>query len=114
MKLLQYMQLIQKLRDDQKCMNKVYEDMSGSYEQKSCQGRDLLVEKTSKSSSALYYPRNTGLHPYHFTLFLLVGNIVTNSRVHHLRGRLLALLFYEVDVLHVNWTSYRSTAIRRD
>ncbi|GKD39058.1 hypothetical protein Tco_1259265, partial [Tanacetum coccineum] len=52
-KLFQGMQLIQKLRDDEKRMKKVYEDMSGSYEQKSCQGRDLLVEKTSKSSSAI-------------------------------------------------------------
>ncbi|GKA25829.1 hypothetical protein Tco_0711938, partial [Tanacetum coccineum] len=30
MKLFQDMQLIQKLRDDQKCMKKVVEDMSGS------------------------------------------------------------------------------------
>ncbi|GJX74947.1 hypothetical protein Tco_0313542 [Tanacetum coccineum] len=40
MKLLQDMQLIQKLHDDQKRMKKVFEDMSGSYEQKSNQDRD--------------------------------------------------------------------------
>ncbi|GKA62121.1 hypothetical protein Tco_0761640 [Tanacetum coccineum] len=40
MKLFQDMQLIQKLRNDQKCMKKVVEDMSGSYEHKSDQGRD--------------------------------------------------------------------------
>ncbi|GJT85536.1 hypothetical protein Tco_1067253 [Tanacetum coccineum] len=39
-KLLQDMQLIQRLRDDQKCMKKVFKDMSGSYEQKSNQDRD--------------------------------------------------------------------------
>ncbi|GJZ49419.1 hypothetical protein Tco_0603609 [Tanacetum coccineum] len=41
MKLFQDMQLIQKLRDDQKRMKKVFEVMSGSYERKSNQERDL-------------------------------------------------------------------------
>ncbi|GJY76068.1 hypothetical protein Tco_0481184 [Tanacetum coccineum] len=40
MKLSQDMHLIQKLRDDQKCMKKAFEDVLGSYEQKSNQGRD--------------------------------------------------------------------------
>ncbi|GJT78349.1 hypothetical protein Tco_1045074 [Tanacetum coccineum] len=41
MKLFQDMQLIQKLRDDQKRVKKVFEDMSGSYVQKSNKDRDL-------------------------------------------------------------------------
>ncbi|GKD07523.1 hypothetical protein Tco_1187208 [Tanacetum coccineum] len=41
MKLFQDMQLNQKLRDDQKIMKKSFEDVSGSYVQKSNQDRDL-------------------------------------------------------------------------
>ncbi|GKA56337.1 hypothetical protein Tco_0755409 [Tanacetum coccineum] len=41
------MQLIQKLRDDQKCMKKDFKDVSGSYVQKS--NKDL------ESSSIVYY-----------------------------------------------------------
>ncbi|GJY83910.1 hypothetical protein Tco_0497286, partial [Tanacetum coccineum] len=52
----QEMQLIQKLRDDKKCMKKDFKDVSGSYVQKS--NKDL------ESSSTVYY-----------------RNIVTNSHV---------------------------------
>ncbi|GJU28419.1 hypothetical protein Tco_1167040 [Tanacetum coccineum] len=50
------MQLIQKLRDDQKCMKKVVEDMSRSYEWKSNQDREhcqnpLTTLKTSTTKS---------------------------------------------------------------
>ncbi|GKB94066.1 hypothetical protein Tco_0980203 [Tanacetum coccineum] len=46
MKLFLDMQLIQKLRNDQKCMKKVIEDMSGSYEHKSNQGQDHRLAST--------------------------------------------------------------------
>ncbi|GJS50917.1 hypothetical protein Tco_0624279 [Tanacetum coccineum] len=45
MKLFQGMQLIQKLRDDQKRMKKAFEDVSGSYEQKSNQDRDHRLDE---------------------------------------------------------------------
>ncbi|GJZ20804.1 hypothetical protein Tco_0557394 [Tanacetum coccineum] len=62
------MQLIQKLRDDQK-------------------SEEIELEYSRRSRSRKTISRNTGLHcyrvdnPYQFALFLLVGNIVTNSRV---------------------------------
>nr|GFA42029.1 hypothetical protein [Tanacetum cinerariifolium] len=100
MKFLQDMQLIHKLRDDQKRMKKVVEDMSRSYVQKSNQDRvwyrkllchpqqyvrlqakEIKMEDSSRSRSLKTISRNAGLHSYNFTLFLLLGNIVTNSRV---------------------------------
>ncbi|GJS73492.1 DNA helicase [Tanacetum coccineum] len=42
------------------------------------------------------------------------SNIVTNSRVTPSWREIVSLTFSEVGVLHVNWTSYRSSAIRRD
>ncbi|GKD38442.1 hypothetical protein Tco_1258649 [Tanacetum coccineum] len=81
-KLSQDMQLTQKLRDDHKRMNKAFEDVSGSILQ--CvrlQAEELKVEHSSRSRSLKTISRNARLHSYDFTLFLLVGNIVTNSRV---------------------------------
>ncbi|GJX77986.1 hypothetical protein Tco_0324797 [Tanacetum coccineum] len=49
MKLFQDMQLIQKLRNDQKCMKKVVEDMSGSYEHKSNQGNIVTNSRMTPS-----------------------------------------------------------------
>nr|GEY05558.1 hypothetical protein [Tanacetum cinerariifolium] len=51
-KLTQDMQLIQKLRDDQKRMKNVFEVMSGSYEQKSNQDRVFESNKLSHSQES--------------------------------------------------------------
>ncbi|GJW92537.1 hypothetical protein Tco_0170090 [Tanacetum coccineum] len=78
MKLLQDMQLISKLRDDRKCMKKVFEDMSECVR---LQAEEIKLENSRRSRSLKTFSKNTGLHSYQFSLFLLVGNIVTNSRV---------------------------------
>ncbi|GJS72578.1 hypothetical protein Tco_0705419 [Tanacetum coccineum] len=103
MKLSQDMQLIQKLRDDQKRMKKVFEVMSGTEE--------IKLEYSSRSSKI--FSRNTGLHSHHFSLFLLVGNIVTNSRVTPSWREIVSLTFSEAGVLHVNWTSFGHCVPRR-
>ncbi|GJU90426.1 hypothetical protein Tco_1302849 [Tanacetum coccineum] len=75
MKLFQDMQLIQKLQDDQKRMKKAFEDCVH------LQAEEIKLEYSRRSRSLKTISRNTGLHSYHFALFLLEGNIVTNSRV---------------------------------
>nr|GEZ68984.1 hypothetical protein [Tanacetum cinerariifolium] len=125
MKFLQDMQLIQKLQDDQKRMKKVVEDMSRSYVQKSNQDRvryrkllchpqqyvrlqaeEIKLKDSSRSRSLKTISRNAGLHSYNFTIFLLVGNIVTNLRVTRSWGRLLASLFSEAGVLHGSYRGH--------
>ncbi|GJS28319.1 hypothetical protein Tco_0488939 [Tanacetum coccineum] len=68
------------------------------------QAEEIKLEYSSRSSKI--FSRNTGLHSYHFSLFLLVGNIVTNSRVTPSWREIVSLTFSEAGVLHVNWISF--------
>ncbi|GJX95261.1 hypothetical protein Tco_0349847 [Tanacetum coccineum] len=91
MKLLQDMQLIQKLRADQKCLKKVCVRM---------QAEEIKLEHSSRSRSLKTISRNAGHHSYHFTLFLLVGNIeIVVKRANQKEYRLNEADF---PILHLN------------
>ncbi|GJS15959.1 hypothetical protein Tco_0410431 [Tanacetum coccineum] len=61
MKLSQDMHLIQKLRDDQKCMKKVHENMCVRF-----QAEEIKMEYSRRSRSLKTISRNIGLHSYRF------------------------------------------------
>ncbi|GKB17096.1 hypothetical protein Tco_0851019 [Tanacetum coccineum] len=107
------------LRHDQKC--KEYEAFSRHAANSELrddqshfvrlQAEEIKLEYSSRSSKI--FSRNTGLHSYHFSLFLLVGNIVTKSRVMPSWREIVSLTFSEAGVLHVNWISFEHCVLHR-
>ncbi|GJV92475.1 putative reverse transcriptase domain-containing protein [Tanacetum coccineum] len=59
------------------------------------QAKEIKLEYSSRSMSLKTISRKTGLHSYHFDLFLLVGNIATNSRVTPSWKEIVSLTFWK-------------------